>query len=207
MRDAQPNRTPAASALQHKNRMLIIAPLAAFSQEQSVAMARQLKIGGFHGMPRPFMQTGLWESTMQRFPSGLAGWGNGLGTVAITQVELKQRTKGVVASVIDQALMSATAEFVPVESNFERMVAELLGKQGRSLTKPLRYDAGTEQVLPDFILTDKAKEVPLEVLGRDDAEYLKRKEDKAAYYNAQYGRAGWWSWDAPASSSPSDVPR
>ena len=125
-----------------------------------MAMASQLKIGGFHGMPRPFMQTGL----------------------------------------------SVTAEFVPVDSSFERIVAELLVKQGRSFTKQLRYDAGTEQVLPDFILTDTAKEVPLEVFGRDDADYLKRQEEKAAYYNAQYGRAGWWSWDALASSSPSDVP-
>lgn len=205
-RDAQRNRTRAALALQHKNRMLIIAPLAAFSQEQSVAMASQLKIGGFHGMPRPFMQTGLWESTMRRFPSALASWRNGLGTVAIAQIELKQRTKGVVASVIDLALMSITAEFVPVESSFERMVAELLVKQGRSFTKPLRYDAGTEQVLPDFILTDTATEVPLEVFGRNDADYLKRKEEKAAYYTEQYGRAGWWSWDALARSSPSDVP-
>ena len=86
------------------------------------------------------------------------------------------------------------------------MVAELLVKQGRSFTKRLRYDAGIEKVLLDFILTDTAKEVPLEVFGRDGADYLERKEDKPAYYNEQYGKEGWWCWDALANSSPSDVP-
>lgn len=43
--------------------------------------------------------------------------------------------------------------------------------QGRSFAKPLRYGAAAEQVLPDFILTDTAREVPLEVFGRDDAAY------------------------------------
>ena len=205
-REAQRNRTRAASALQNRNRMLIIAPLAAFSQEQSVAMAIQLKIGGFHGMPCSFMQPGLWESTTKRFPSALAGWRNGFGTVAIAQVELKTRSKGVVASVIDLALMGVTADFVPVDSSLERIVADLLVKQGRSFTKPLRYDAGAEQVLPDFILTDTAKEVPLEVFGRDDADYLKRKVEKAAYYDEQYGPGGWWSWDASGNSSHSDFP-
>jgi hypothetical protein len=205
-REAERNRTRATAALQAKHRMLIVAPLAAFTQDRSDAMARQLKIGGFHGMPLAFMQSGLWESTMRRFPNALAAWRNGHGTIAIAQVELKQRTNGVIASVMDLALMSVTTDFIPVESSYERVVADLLVAQARWFTKPLRYDAGADQVLPDFILTDTAKEFPLEVFGRDDADYLRRKEEKTAFYDEQYGRDGWWSWDAARDSAPMTIP-
>lgn len=205
-REAERNRSRAAAALQAKHRMVLIAPLAAFTPERFEAMARQLKIGGFHGMPIAFMQAGLWDSTVRRFPSALAGWRSGHSTVAIAQVELKQGAKGVYASVIDMALMSVTAEFIPVESSHERVVADKLVEQGRAFLKPMRYDAGTDQVLPDFILTDTPREVPLEVFGRDDAEYLRRKEEKRVYYDQQYGKDGWWSWDACANGAASSVP-
>lgn len=98
--------------------------------------------------------------------------------MAIAQVEVKQGAKGGYASVIDLALIGITGEFIPVESSYERTVADLLVLQERSFTKPLRYDAESDQVLPDFILTDTAREVPLEVFGRDDAKYLARKDEK-----------------------------
>jgi hypothetical protein len=151
-REAERNRSRAAAALQAKHRMLLIAPIAAFTQERFDAMGRQLKISGFHGMPIAFMQAGLWDSTVRRFPNAVSAWRNGKGTVAIAQVELKQGAKGVYASVIDMALMSVTAEFIPVESSYESVVANMLVEQGRSFLKPMRYDAGADQVLPDFIL-------------------------------------------------------
>jgi hypothetical protein len=205
-REAERNRARAAAALEAKHRMLIIAPLAAYTPEQADAMTRQLKIGAFHGMPLTFMPGGLWESTVRRFPNAIAGWRDGHGAVAIAQVELKQGRSGLIASVIDLALMTVTPEFIPVESSYERVVANLLVAQGRSFTKPLRYDAGADKVLPDFILMDTRKEIPLEVFGRDDADYLKRKEAKTALYNEQYGRQGWWSWDAAKNSAPATVP-
>jgi len=206
-REAERNRMRATASLQDKHRMLVIAPLAAFSQEQSDAMAKRLKIGGFHGMPIAFMQGGLWESTVRRFPTAVSAWRGGHGTVAIAQVELKQGAKGVYAAVIDMALMSITAEFIPVESSYERVVADKLVEQGRSFLKPMRYDAGADLVLPDFILTDTRKEIPMEVFGRDDAEYLRRKEEKRAYYDERYGRDGWWSWDAYANGAAASVPQ
>ena len=136
----------------------------------------------------------------------LAGWRSGNGTVAIAQVELKQGAKGVYSSVIDLALMSITGELIPVESSYERTVADLLVVQGRSFTKPLRYDAESDQVLPDFILTDTAREMPLEVFGRDDAKYLARKEEKRHHYEAHYGADGWWSWDAAAGTASAVPP-
>lgn len=205
-REAERNRGRAAVALETKHRMIIVAPLAAYTQDQAEAMSKQLKIGGFHGMPITFLQAGLWDSTMRRYPNAVSAWRNGYGTIAIAQVELRQGAKGIYASAIDLALMSITAEFVPVESSYERTVAEMLVAQGRSFAKPLRYDAGAEQVLPDFILTDTVREIPLEVFGRDDADYLRRKEEKTAYYDKQYGRGGWWSWDAAANGAASSVP-
>lgn len=205
-RESQRNRMRAEAALEANHRMLLIAPLAAFSPERFDAMARQLKIGGFHGMPITFMQNGLWDSTVRRFPSAIAAWRSGHAVVVIAQVELKRGAKGVYASAVDLALMSITAEFIPVESSYERTVADKLVQQGRSFLKPMRYDAGADLVLPDFILTDTRKEVPMEVFDRDDAEYLKRKEQKSAHYDARYERDGWWSWNACTSGAAAMMP-
>ena len=205
-REAGRNQARATAAFDAKHRMVVIAPLAAFTQERADAMPKQLKIGGFHGIPIAFMQSGLWENTVRRFPNVISGWRTGHGTVAIMQVELKQGARGLYAAVIDLALMSITAEFVPVESSYERMVSDLLVAQGRSFTKPLRYDASSDQVLPDFILTDTAKEVPMEVFGRNDAAYLQRKVEKSAYYEKHYGVGGWWSWNPTAGGRMPTVP-
>lgn len=79
------------------------------------------------------------------------------------------------------ALMSITAEFVLIDSSCERIVAEMLVEQRSSVMKPMRYDAGADLVLPDFVLTDTPREVPMEIFGRDDADYLRRKEEKKEY--------------------------
>lgn len=205
-REAERNRVRAAAALEEKRRLIVIAPLAGFTQERFVEMSRRLKIGGFHGMPSAYMKNGLWDSTVRRFPNAIAAWRSGHGTIAIAQVELKQGQKSVYASVIDMALMSITGDFVPVESSYERVVAELLVAQGRSFIKPMRYDAGADLVLPDFILTDTTREMPMEVFGRTDEEYLQRQAEKSAYYDERYGKAGWWKWEAAASGDASAVP-
>ena len=205
-RDAQRNRSRATAAVQTKHRMVLIAPLAAFTQERYDGMARQLKIAGFHGMPIAFMPTGLWETTVRRFQNAISAWRGGHGAVVIAQVELKQGPKGIYASVIDLGVMSVTAEFIPVESSYERIVAEKLVAEGRAFVKPMRYDAGSDQVFPDFILTDTPRHVPLEVFGRDDATYMCRKEEKRVYYDRQHGKDGWWSWDASLDRSGLNVP-
>lgn len=204
--EADRNRERAAAALESKHRMLLIAPLAAFTQERADIMARQMKISGFHGMPIVYMKAGLWDTTVRRFKNELSAWRNGAGTVAIIQVELKKSSKSVYASAIDMAIMSITSEFIPVESSYERIIADRLVAQGRSFSKPLRFDSITDQVLPDFILTDTKREVPLEVFGRNDAAYLQRKREKEAYYDELYGRGGWWSWNASANSDAESVP-
>ncbi|MFC5550189.1 DUF1173 family protein [Massilia aerilata] len=205
-REAERNRLRAAAALADKRRLIVIAPLASFTQERFSEMGERLKISGFHGMPSAYMKTGVWDSTVRRFANAIAAWRSGHGTVAIAQVEIKQGQKSVYATVIDMALMSITAEFVPVDSSYERVVADLLVAQGRSFVKPMRYDAGADLVLPDFILTDTTHEMPMEVFGRADEGYLQRQVEKSAYYDNRYGPAGWWKWEAAANGDASTVP-
>jgi hypothetical protein len=59
---------------------------------------------------------------------------------------------------------------------------------------------------PTSSWTDTTREVPLEVFGRDDAEYLLRKEEKRGYYDGNYGKDGWWSWDAAANPDLASAP-
>lgn len=182
-------------------RMVIIAPLAAFSDERDASMENKLTISAFHGIPTVYMQSELWENTKRRFQNAATSWRKGAGAVAILQVELRQGKAAIYAKAIDMALMSITPEFIPVESSYERIVANLLVQQGRSFWKPLRFDANSDQVLADFILTDTSKNAPLEVFGRTDEAYLRRKEVKKAYYDKTYGPSGWWSWEAAGKSN------
>ena len=200
-REAERNRDRTASALSGKRRMLVIAPLAAWNEGREAQMEQQMKIAGFHGMPIVYMQEGLWASTMRRFANAMSAWRNGTGAVAIAQIELRQGKHGIYATAIDVAIMAVTAQFIPVESSYERVVAEMLVSQHRSFSKPLRFDASSEQVLPDFLLTDTPKEVPMEVFGRSDTEYLKRKAAKKVYYDDKFGAQGWWYWDAVGNAT------
>ncbi len=67
-------------------------------------------------------------------------------------------------------------------SDLERQFANDLVAEGRAFTKPLRYDADTDIILPDFVLTDTGvvSGWPMEVFGRDDADYRARRVEKAA---------------------------
>ena len=205
-REAERNRDRTASALSGKRRMLVIAPLAAWNQGREPQMEQQMKIAGFHGMPIVYMQEGLWASTMRRFANAMSAWRNGTGAVAIAQIELRQGKHGIYATAIDVAIMAVTAQFIPVESSYERVVADMLVAQQRSFSKPLRFDASSAQVLPDFLLTDTPKEVPMEVFGRSDTEYLKRKAAKKVYYDDKFGAQGWWYWDAVGNDDATNVP-
>lgn len=83
-------------------------------------------------------------------------------------MESKHGRTGPIKSVIHMELTSVTADFIPVESSYERIMADLLVAQGRPFTKPMRCDASMDKVLPVLILMDTAKKLPIEVFGRDD---------------------------------------
>lgn len=195
--EAVRNRLRVESALQGKRRLLVIAPLAGYSPEREQRMEKDLAIAGFHGVPKPFMRPSHWELLNKRYRGAVAGWKTGQTTVVIAQLEIKERDGRQSANVIDAALMAVTQQWIPTESSHERKIAEKLVSEGRSFNKPLRYNQAEDDVFPDFVLTDCAGgEVPMEVFGRDDEDYLKRKADKTIYYDRRYGKEGWWCWDA-----------
>lgn len=195
--EAERNRTRIRTSLKGKNRMLIIAPLASYTAEREVRMAKDLAITGFHGIPRAFMRPGQWETLNKRYRHAVAGWRAGQTTIVIAQIEVREREGRQSANVVDAAVMAVSQHWIPTESSHERIVAEKLVNEGRAFSKPLRYNQASEVVFPDFVLIDCAGgEVPLEVFGRTDEEYLKRKAEKTAYYDKRYGDQGWWRWDA-----------
>lgn len=102
------------------------------------------------------------------------------------------------AALLTGGLMETNADFIPVASDLERQVADRLVAEERSFIKPLRYDADTELVLPDFVLTDTVavRGTPMEVFGRADEDYRARQAAKTAYYRDVYGTYGWWQWIA-----------
>lgn len=206
-KEARQNQARVAQALVGKNRMLIVATLAAYSPARDVELATRLTISSFYGIPWTTIQAGHWDLAKSRFPGTVAGWRKGQKTVVIAQIELKETAGAPNATVVSMALMGVTNEWIPVESSFEAVVADLLVAQGRSFRKPLSYNAEEEQVLPDFVLTDVGREVPMEVFGRSDAAYLERKAEKGRHYNENYGPTGWWKWDAAADSSPAAIPK
>lgn len=96
------------------------------------------------------------------------------------------------------ALMEVGPALIPVASSYELAVLHALIDAGRQFRKPLRFDSDRDLVLPDFELLDTAdpRGTPMEVFGRTDEAYLARLAEKRAYYDATYGAAQWWSWDA-----------
>lgn len=90
----------------------------------------------------------------------------------------------------------------PDRVSYERLVAEKPVNEGRAFNKPMLYDQDEDDVFPDFVLTDCASgEVPMEVFGRNDEEYLKRTAEKTALYDRRYGQGRWWAWDATRGSN------
>jgi hypothetical protein len=205
--EAARNRSRVAGALAAKRRMLIIAPLASYSAEREARMTRDLATAGFHGIPKAFVRPGQWDLLNKRYRAAVAGWKSGQTVIVIAQVEVKEREGRQSANVIDAALMAVTQHWIPTESSYERLVAEKLVNEGRAFNKPLLYDQGDDNVFPDFVLTDCASgEVPMEVFGRSDEVYLKRKAEKTALYDQRYGRGGWWAWDATQGSNSAGIP-
>lgn len=92
------------------------------------------------------------------------------------------------------AWMDLSDDYIPVDSRYERTVAEALVRQVRSFYKPLRYDH-SDQTHPDFVLTDAiAGGVVMEVYGMQTPEYLERKREKTRIYREE-GRMTW-EWNA-----------
>lgn len=128
--------------------------------------------------------------------------------ISARRVEAGKWKGSVVADIEDGAMMVLSPEFIPVDSSHELRIANALVEAERAFYKPLRFDAGRDLVLPDFILTDTLRSAgyPMEVFGRTDEAYLARKAEKTAYYDTTFGQGGWWSWDVTRGDAPPPFP-
>ena len=188
---AEPNQKRVADATEKSRRLLLIAPLAAYKPDQATDV---LRIAGFGGIPFLDMNARLWETVSNRYPRAVSAWKDGFRVFVIAQVEGKENTR--YARVLDCALMAVTDQWIPVESGFEKRIADKLTDEKRAFYKPLRFDAGEEDVFPDFILRDTGADTPLEVFGRSDEPYQARRAIKERYYADKFGVRGWWCWSA-----------
>nr|WP_258874810.1 DUF1173 family protein [Cupriavidus taiwanensis] len=85
---------------------------------------------------------------------------------------------------MDGAAMLTNAQFLPCDSTYEVAMADHLVALRRAFRKPLRH-LGNAPVHPDFVLTDTAAEVIVEVLGlTGNPEYDARTASKREHYRS-----------------------
>lgn len=143
---------------------------------------------------RFFMPADIYARLQASFGGALSAIGkDDQRCVAVLLVE---RSKGGYLTVVDVAAMLANRQFLPCDSSYEVTMADHLVGQQRAFRKPLRH-IGRAATHPDFILTDVAPEVVIEVLGMTgDADYDSRIAEKRAQYRAS--GIPFLEWDAKA---------
>ena len=107
----------------------------------------------------------------------------------------------------DLVLMATNRNYIPVDSSYEKTVADLLIAQERQFEKPLRYD-NDELTLPDFVLLDcsESPRVPVEIYGMTgNAKYDARKREKRAIYRESGSTC--WEWEPASLGNPPELPR
>ncbi|MFY3590569.1 MULTISPECIES: DUF1173 family protein [Achromobacter] len=193
------NKAKSTEAMNRRRRLVAVAPLAQY--QPGMESAGRLPIMGFHGIPHLTLSAEDWEVLQRRFMAEINGWMSGDMVIAIAQTDVPTPAAGSMkARVVDLALMTVTPQWIPVDSGYEAAVVAALVAAERRFEKPLRFDAGTEQVFPDFWLRDRSEVVPMEVWGLTDPDYAARKEQKIAHYDEKYGPGKWWQWDAAAGA-------
>lgn len=200
------NTAKVSSAIRNKRRLLVVAPLAAFSQERGEGTTGFLAITGINGVPKLKYDAETWASVRRRFKRELSAWSQGKKVVAIVQTDQPKTVDE--AQALNIALMVVSDEWVPVDSSYEITIEAKLREEERRFYKPLRFDAETDAVFPDFWLLDlpSNREFPMEVYGRTDEKYLARKAVKTHHYAKEYGPNGWWQWDAASDPQGQAIP-
>ncbi|MBK0127538.1 DUF1173 family protein [Pantoea sp. S61] len=195
-RDAKRNQDCVSFSRLSKTRLIAVAELAAWQPAFSTCPDR-LPVRDFHGMPYLTVTPALWRSLCHSFSRELSAWKEGARTIVIAYVDPHASREKLVRQA---ALMTVSPRYIPVDSGLEMKLEETLHAAKRKFMKPLRYDAGKDEYLPDFYLTDLASSednlFPLEVWGMDSEDYQQHREEKTAWCNQTFTPAGWWSWDA-----------
>lgn len=143
-----------------------------------------------------FLSNALDTSVRAAFPAALAAAGQCAGGRRIGLFYL-ERSRGGYAVAVDAALMLTNASFIPADSSYEVTMTDALQDAGRAFVKPLRYDAGRDAVLPDFVLTDEPRSY-VEVWGLPGRrDYEQRKAAKKASYQHHAARLLEWTVTEP----------
>lgn len=119
----------------------------------------------------------------------------------LLRVERVEGKRGPWIAIRDMAALQLadTTSWVPVDSDLERRLALRLVSEKRQFRKPLAVEYNDDDLVPDFILEDRADRMHLEVLGRmTDPEYRAHAEDKRRRYK-QDSQEVWW-WDVSTTS-------
>lgn len=199
------NDTAVTASVAQSRRLLVVAALAK-CRPSTALVGEKMRIAAFYGVPKIFVSSHLWSTVTRRFRAAASAWEQGHQVMAIVQIEMRSGRGLPAADAVDMALMAVNKNWIPFESSYEMKIADLLCAGDRAFTKPLRYDADTEVVFPDFILTDTPRDTPMEVFGRTDEAYSARKEVKVAYYTSEFGQGKWWCWDAANDPMGESIP-
>ncbi|HEV2681328.1 MAG TPA: DUF1173 family protein, partial [Rhodanobacter sp.] len=194
-----------AKAAKHHHRLVVIASLSRFDETRADQSVDRLPIAGPFGMPTLNLNAAAWGRVMRSFADELHAWRRHERVIAIAHVGLRSgQVKE--ADVLDVGLMRVSPRWIPLDSSYEGTIEEKLCQASRKFEKPLRFDADEAEVFPDFWLFDAGKDYPLEVFGMATNDYLARRDHKTAWYNAKYGVAGWWHWDAASDPGAQRIP-
>ncbi|MDE1186171.1 MAG: DUF1173 family protein [Pantoea sp.] len=215
-RQADDNRQRVRAAEKSLRRLIIISQLASWSDAADERIEHTLPLGLFSGFPALELPEDVLSRLKYSYARELASWRRGARVIVICETEPPETTftriegRNVPHSscrVIDAALMVVSHRYIPLDSGYEGLIEERLWQDQRAFIKPLRYD-GEADVFPDFILTDVCGNdaLPMEVFGLSTPEYLKRRQEKVTYYDAEYGPGHWWYWDAYADPNGESVP-
>jgi len=203
---ATANQERVTQAIGRNQRVIAVAPLAQYSADKHGGDVARLPLSKPFGIPQLYLQKTQWDGLQKSFQQELSFWMRGGTVIAIAQVDVKQGQKWPQARVLDVALMPVSDQWIPFDSSYESMIEARLREEGRAFEKPLRFDAGEEEVFPDFWLLDVGKPYPMEVFGMATPEYLIRKQIKLVHYNREYGVDGWWSWSADNDTKGLQIP-
>jgi hypothetical protein len=127
--------------------------------------------------------------------------------IGLFLVEMRRTEDGAIGDVLSGGLMLTTQTFIPYSSSYEKRVADLLFSGERYFEKPLRFDAHEEVIFPDFLLFDTQFSItPMEVYGRDDPDYIARRDKKRAIYPRCFPGVEPWEWFAVDHIEPPPLP-
>jgi hypothetical protein len=118
----------------------------------------------------------------------------------IVAVLVVERTKDGNLRAVDLALQLCSRSFIACDSSYEVEMANRLVGERRRFDKPLRSDQ-SDDMLPDFRLTDTARPTAIEVYGMESNDaYRARKLQKQALYASRNEPCVEWIPPSPLSS-------